>query len=180
MIILFVLSHNALVSALIAGLNLDDLVDAKIGTKVDINKIAFETGLDLVTSMLWGCSKAGEGDNSVFTGGGFREVEYKIFKLLEAPNISDNLPDMVTVATDASSKMVEWVMAEIMHNLSVKKKVQDELTKETFRLYPPLPLLIQRSHDETCKVGGYTIPKGTIVYMNIWAIHRDPKTGAIY
>nr|GEW49840.1 cytochrome P450 76C1-like [Tanacetum cinerariifolium] len=166
MIILFVLSHNALVSALIAGLNLDDLVDAKIGTKVDINKIAFETGLDLVTSMLWGCSKAGEGDNSVFTGGGFREVEYKIFKLLEAPNISDNLPDMVTVATDASSKMVEWVMAEIMHNLSVKKKVQDELTK--------------RSHDETCKVGGYTIPKGTIVYMNIWAIHRDPKTGAIY
>nr|GEX29936.1 cytochrome P450 76C1-like [Tanacetum cinerariifolium] len=207
-------------------LNLDDLMDAKIGTKVNINEIAFETSLDLVTSMLWGCSKAGEGDNSVFTGGGFREVEYKIFKLLEVPNISDNLPvlscldlqgrqhemqrqleyidrnfnniikerikvnsrniergNMVTAATDASSKIVEWVMANIMHNLSVKKKVQDELTKvigknvveeshlpklsyldavikETFRLHPPLPLLIYRSRDETCKVGGYTIPKG--------------------
>ncbi|PWA99111.1 heme-binding cytochrome P450 [Artemisia annua] len=265
--------------------NMMNGVYAKIGTKVDINKIAFDTDLDLVTSMLWGCSEAGEGDDSIFTGGGFREVEYKIVELLGAPNISDYLPllscfdlqgrqremqrqleyvdrnfnniikerikvnsrniergdkkdetkdflqilldiedqkdtetslntdtatsfniihikalllDMVTAATDASSTMVEWVMAEIMHNPSVKKKVQDELTmvigknvveeshlpklsyldaviKETFRLHPPLPLLIQRSPDETCKVGGYTIPKGTSVSMNIWAIHRDPK-----
>ncbi|CAI9291265.1 unnamed protein product [Lactuca saligna] len=29
--------------------------------------------------------------------------------------------------------------------------------------------------DESCTVCGYTIPKGTIVYMNVWALHRDPK-----
>ncbi|GJW68347.1 cytochrome P450 76C1-like protein [Tanacetum coccineum] len=82
--------------------------------------------------------------------------------------------------------------------MGVMKKVQDELTevigmklveesdrpkltyldavvKETFRLHPPLPLLMQRCPDEDCIMTGYTIPKGTIVYMNVWAVHRDPK-----
>ncbi|KAJ0802837.1 putative cytochrome P450 [Helianthus annuus] len=107
--------------------------------------------------------------------------------------------DIILAATDTTSTMVEWVMAEILNNPVVMRKVQDELTqvigttniveeshlhkltyldgviKETFRLHPPLPLLIQRCPDESCKVGGYTIPKDTVVYINVWAIHRDPK-----
>ncbi|KAL8196200.1 hypothetical protein R6Q57_025200 [Mikania cordata] len=51
----------------------------------------------------------------------------------------------------------------------------DAVIKETFRLHPPLPLLINRCPDKSCMVGGYTIPKNTIVYMNVWAIHRDPN-----
>ncbi|GKB22919.1 cytochrome P450 76C1-like protein [Tanacetum coccineum] len=108
------------------------------------------------------------------------------------------LVDMVIAATDTTSTMVEWVMTEILNNPGVMKKVQDELTKvigmkiveesdlpkltyldavvkETFRLHPPLPLLIQRCPDESCMMAGYTIPKGTIMYMNVWAIHRDPE-----
>ncbi|KAM0069837.1 putative cytochrome P450 [Helianthus debilis subsp. tardiflorus] len=253
-------------------------VYTKIGTKVDVNKIAFDTVVNFVTSMLWGCSKSGEGKDSSYIGDGFREVEFKIIELIGAPNISDFIPmlsrfdlqgrlrdmqrqlefvdsifdniiegrikensgkiegkvredgrkdilqillelkdqndapmllditlikalllDIVVAATDTTSTMVEWVMAEILHNPSVMKKVQDELTevigmnniveeyhlskltyldaviKETFRLHPPLPLLIQRSPDKSCVVAGYNIPKGCIVYMNVWAIHRDPK-----
>ncbi|KAK9059248.1 hypothetical protein SSX86_021867 [Deinandra increscens subsp. villosa] len=109
------------------------------------------------------------------------------------------LMDIITAATDTTSTMVEWVMAEILSKPGVMRKVQDELTevigmdniveesdlhkltyldaviKETFRLHPPLPLLIHRRPDESCKVGGYTIPKNTMVYMNVWAIHRDPN-----
>ncbi|KAI3703421.1 hypothetical protein L1987_73479 [Smallanthus sonchifolius] len=111
------------------------------------------------------------------------------------------LMDIVVAAKDTTSTMVEWVMAEILHNPDVMRKVEDELTevigmkniveeyhlpkltyldaviKETFRLHPPLPLplLVQRCPDKSCMVDGYNIPKGCIVYMNIWAIHRDPK-----
>ncbi|KAI3828876.1 hypothetical protein L1987_02986 [Smallanthus sonchifolius] len=106
--------------------------------------------------------------------------------------------DILTAATDTTSTMVEWVMAEILRNPGVKTKIQEELTdvvginiveeshmprlkyldavvKETFRVHPPLPLLIQRSPDESCTVGGYLVPKGSIVYINVCAIQRDPK-----
>ncbi|KAI7742158.1 hypothetical protein M8C21_001617 [Ambrosia artemisiifolia] len=63
-------------------------VYARIGTPVDINEVAFDTELNVVTSMLWGCSSNISGD--FFRG--FREVEFKIIELLAAPNISDFIP----------------------------------------------------------------------------------------
>ncbi|KAF5774907.1 putative cytochrome P450 [Helianthus annuus] len=107
--------------------------------------------------------------------------------------------DILTATTDTASTMVEWVMAEILRNPDVKTKIQEELmkvvgmdniveeshlpklkyldavVKETFRIHPPLPLLIQRCPDESCMVDGYQIPKGSIVYINVWAIQHDPK-----
>nr|GEZ99524.1 cytochrome P450 76C1-like [Tanacetum cinerariifolium] len=62
-----------------------------IGTKIDINEIAFKTEVNVVISMLWGRSKSSEmKDYSCFEDE-FREVEYKIMALLVAPNISDFL-----------------------------------------------------------------------------------------
>ncbi|KAK4416315.1 cytochrome [Sesamum alatum] len=45
---------------------------------------------------------------------------------------------------------------------------------ETFRLFPPAPLLLPHEASADCKLGGYDIPQGTIVQVNAWAIHRDP------
>ena len=47
--------------------------------------------------------------------------------------------------------------------------------KEVLRLHPALPLLVPHCPSETCTVGGYTIPKGSRVFVNVWAIHRDPS-----
>ncbi|KAJ9549984.1 hypothetical protein OSB04_022527 [Centaurea solstitialis] len=107
--------------------------------------------------------------------------------------------DTILGATDTTSTMVEWIMAELLRNPKIMKDVQDELEdvvglsniveeshipklryldaviKETFRLHPPLPLLITRCPNQSCKVGGYTVPKGSNVYLNVWAIHRNPE-----
>ncbi|KAI3756490.1 hypothetical protein L1987_56311 [Smallanthus sonchifolius] len=254
-------------------------VYTKIGKKVDIKEIAFNTEVNVVTSMLWGRSKSDDDEmESSYVGDGFREVESKVMQLLGAPNISDFFPvlswfdlqkrerdmqkqleyvdqifnkiiekrikvnsskingevkedekkdflqillelkdqkdspasfnmiqikallmDVVIAATDTTTTMSEWVMAAILNNPDVMRKVQDELTevigmnniveeshlhkltyldaviKETFRLHTPLPHLVHRCPDKSCTVGGYTVPKGTIVLMNVWAIHRDPN-----
>nr|UXM19719.1 flavonoid 3'-monooxygenase 1 [Hydrangea macrophylla] len=109
------------------------------------------------------------------------------------------LMDMVVGGTDTTSNSVEFTMAEIMNRPIVMGKIQQELDsvigndniveeshiqklpylyavmKESLRLHPALPLLVPHSPSETCKVGGYTIPKGSRVFVNVWAIHRDPS-----
>ena len=44
------------------------------------------------------------------------------------------------------------------------------VVKETLRLHPPVSLSFYRAM-AAVQVGGYTIPKGTNVILNIWAIH---------
>lgn len=46
--------------------------------------------------------------------------------------------------------------------------------KETMRLYPAGPLLPHESSEE-CKVGGFRIPRGTLLLVNVWAIQHDPN-----
>lgn len=46
---------------------------------------------------------------------------------------------------------------------------------ETLRLYPAGPLLVPHESSEECTVGGFCIPRGTTLLVNIWAIQNDPK-----
>ncbi|KAJ6841105.1 putative flavonoid 3'-monooxygenase [Iris pallida] len=107
--------------------------------------------------------------------------------------------DLVAGGTDTTSTTVEWAIAEILNNPDIMKKVQDELDevvgknrcveesdiprlpylnavmKEVFRLHPVVPLLVPYSPSSSCTVGGFSIPKGTKVFINVWAIHREPS-----
>ncbi|KAL5707158.1 hypothetical protein ACHQM5_025243 [Ranunculus cassubicifolius] len=49
------------------------------------------------------------------------------------------------------------------------------IINETLRLFPVGPLLVPHSSSEECTIGGYKIPRGTTLFVNAWAIHRDPK-----
>lgn len=109
------------------------------------------------------------------------------------------LMDMVVGGTDTSSNAAEFAMAEILNQPEITAQVQQELEevvgkdniveeshihklpylqavmKEALRLHPALPLLVPHCPSETCTVGGYTIPKGSRIFVNVWAMQRDPS-----
>ncbi|KAL5728127.1 hypothetical protein ACHQM5_001249 [Ranunculus cassubicifolius] len=108
------------------------------------------------------------------------------------------LMDMVVGGTDTTSNSIEWAVAELMNKPESMKKAQEELDrvvgkdniveeshlpelnylhlvmKEILRLHPALPLLIPHCPTSSCGVGGYMVHKGSRVFINVWAIHRDP------
>ncbi|CAK9311062.1 unnamed protein product [Citrullus colocynthis] len=109
------------------------------------------------------------------------------------------LTDMIIGGTDTSSNTIEFAMAEMMKNPKVAKKAMEELVavvgeqnmveeshiqslpylkavmKETLRLHPILQLLVPHCPSQTTVISNYTIPKGSRVFVNVWAIHRDPN-----
>ncbi|EAZ13228.1 hypothetical protein OsJ_03149 [Oryza sativa Japonica Group] len=113
-------------------------------------------------------------------------------------NVKGFLLEMVVGGTDTTSNSVEWIMAELLQNPQVLNKVQQELDsivgrdavveeshlpqlhylrmviKETLRLHPPVPLLVPHSPSAAATVGGYHVPEGCRVLINVWAIQRNP------
>ncbi|XP_046574876.1 cytochrome P450 3A8-like [Haliotis rubra] len=55
-----------------------------------------------------------------------------------------------------------------------KLKYLDNVITETLRLYPPITVLHRRA-SETIQIKGLTIPKGQIVLIPTFALHRDPR-----
>ncbi|CAI0430508.1 unnamed protein product [Linum tenue] len=90
--------------------------------------------------------------------------------------------------------MIEWAMSELLNSDKAMKSVKRELDKmlgldslvkdhhlrnlkyldavikETCRLHLAL---VTRTANQTCTVGEFTVPQGTEVVVNGWAIHRD-------
>ncbi|XP_021851135.2 6,7,8-trihydroxycoumarin synthase [Spinacia oleracea] len=114
-------------------------------------------------------------------------------------HIKGMLMNVIVGGTDTTSAMVIWAMTELMKNSNSMKKVQEELrnavgnkgyinnddlkeleyfkavVKETFRLHPVAPLLVVRETIRKSTIQGYDILPKTLVYVNVWAIGRDPK-----
>ncbi|CAD6203721.1 unnamed protein product [Miscanthus lutarioriparius] len=121
---------------------------------------------------------------------------------LEAPIERDGIKafilDLIVGGTDTSSVTIEWAMSELLRKPDVLTKATEELdrvigrerlvtegditklpymqaiVKETMRLHPVTPLLAPRLSREDASVDGYDIPTGTLVFVNVWAIGRDP------
>ncbi|KAJ4826895.1 hypothetical protein Tsubulata_048175, partial [Turnera subulata] len=105
---------------------------------------------------------------------------------------------MITVGSNTSSVTIEWALSLLLNHPTVLKKAkaeldnqvgqyrlvdEDDLSKlpylqsninETTRLYPAAPLLVPHQSSDNCTVGGYHIPRGTMLLVNAWAMQRDP------
>lgn len=85
-------------------------------------------------------------------------------------------------APKVMSKVKEEVNQVIGKGNQVKESDIDRLpylqaiVKETYRLHPAAPLLIPRRAIVDVEINGrYTIPKGSQILVNVWAISRDPS-----
>ncbi|KAL6224881.1 hypothetical protein ACLB2K_003736 [Fragaria x ananassa] len=106
---------------------------------------------------------------------------------------------MLMAGTDSSSLTIEWAMSNLLNHPEVLKRARAELDaefgqehlidepyifklpylqsiiSETLRLYPTAPLLMPHYSSDDCTIGGFDVPRDTMVMINAWAIHRDPK-----
>ncbi|CAN1335104.1 Cytochrome P450 736A117 [Linum perenne] len=118
---------------------------------------------------------------------------------IDGDSIKAILLDMFAAGSDTSYTALEWTMTEILRNPSVMKKLQQEIRtitgnnrnvteddikqmtylkaviKESFRLHPPIPILVPRESTRDVTVQGYDVAAKTRVLINAWAIGRDPK-----
>ena len=100
--------------------------------------------------------------------------------------------------SDTASVTILWAMAELIRKPRLLKKAQDEIrsvvggnervqpddlvklgylkmvVKETLRLHPPATMLLPREAMRDIQIGGFDVLAKTRIYVNVWAIGRDP------
>ncbi|CAL4997560.1 unnamed protein product [Urochloa decumbens] len=122
---------------------------------------------------------------------------------IEVPLTDDNIKalvlDVFVAGADTSLAALEWVMTELLRHPRILSKAHDEvrrvigcrgrvdepdlrdlhylraIIKETFRLHPVIPFLVPRESVAPCTLGGYDIPTKTRVFINTYAMGRDPE-----
>ncbi|KAK7405857.1 hypothetical protein VNO78_07467 [Psophocarpus tetragonolobus] len=106
---------------------------------------------------------------------------------------------LILAGTDTSAVTLEWAMSNLLNHSETLKKAKNEIDicigqhrlvdepdiqnlpylqsiiYETLRLHPAAPMLVPHFSSEDCTIGEYHIPQNTILLVNAWAIHRDPK-----
>lgn len=54
-------------------------------------------------------------------------------------------------------------------------KLMERVIKESLRLYPSVPTIMRIASGDIKTFTGYTIPKGTNIYIPIFQLHRSPN-----
>ncbi|KAL5818373.1 hypothetical protein ACOSQ4_022215 [Xanthoceras sorbifolium] len=125
---------------------------------------------------------------------GSEETDYRI----DRDHVKTIILDILTAAMDTSAATIEWTLSELIKHPRIMKKVQNELEnvvgrdkmveeseldnleyldmviKESLRFHPVAPLLLPHESREDCIVNGFYIPKKSRIFINAWAIGRDP------
>ncbi|KAK2985664.1 hypothetical protein RJ640_006927 [Escallonia rubra] len=112
--------------------------------------------------------------------------------------IKGNISTMLLAGTDTSAVTMEWALSLLVNHPKVLEKARAELDSyvgqdrlvdepdlpklhylqsiinETLRLFPAAPLLVPHESSDDSTVGGFDVPRGTMLLVNAWAMHRDP------
>ncbi|KAJ9184725.1 hypothetical protein P3X46_004424 [Hevea brasiliensis] len=162
----------------------DKMMERIIGEHQEARKIKKETGGDSMKDLLEILLDISEDANS----------EMKLTR----ENIKAFILDIFAAGTDTSAITTEWALAELINHPDIMKKAREEIdsvigksrlvgesdipnlpylqaiVKETLRLHPTGPLIVRES-TENCSINGYEIPARTRLFVNVWALGRDPS-----
>ncbi|KAK7259473.1 hypothetical protein RIF29_25081 [Crotalaria pallida] len=117
---------------------------------------------------------------------------------LTKENIKAFIFDIFVAGTDTSALTTEWALAELINHPNIMERARQEIeavigttriveesdivnlpylqaiVKETLRIHPTGPMIVRES-SESCTIWGYEIPAKTQLFVNLWAIGRDPN-----
>ncbi|XP_058106540.1 3,9-dihydroxypterocarpan 6A-monooxygenase-like [Magnolia sinica] len=117
---------------------------------------------------------------------------------LKKEHIKAFIRDIFVAGTATTALGMEWTLSELIKNPRIIKRARDEIdsvvgknrvveesdipnlpyiqaiVKETLRLHPTDSIILRESIED-CKINGYDIPAKTGLFINIWAIGRDPN-----
>ncbi|CAD6246294.1 unnamed protein product [Miscanthus lutarioriparius] len=103
-------------------------------------------------------------------------LDYAMAELMLNRHVMARLQTEIRTTTpllaSAGKKQDMVVMEEHLSKMPYLKAV----VKETLRLHPPGPLLIPRLSTTDCDVNVCWIPAGTRIFVNAWALGRDPAS----
>ncbi|XP_073934513.1 steroid 17-alpha-hydroxylase/17,20 lyase isoform X2 [Castor canadensis] len=107
--------------------------------------------------------------------------------------------DIFGAGVETTTSVVRWIVAFLLHNPQIKKKLHEEIDqnigfgrtptvsdrthllfleatiREVLRIRPVAPMLIPHKANTDSSIGEFTIDKNTHVIVNLWALHHNEK-----
>ncbi|KAM6186467.1 steroid 17-alpha-hydroxylase/17,20 lyase [Rhynchocyon petersi] len=120
-------------------------------------------------------------------------------KLLSDEYILTTVGDIFGAGVETTTSVMKWIVAFLLHNPQLKKKIQEEIDqnigfsrtptisdrnhlilleatiREVLRIRPVAPLLIPHKASTDSSIGEFAVDKGTQVVINLWAMHHNEK-----
>ncbi len=105
---------------------------------------------------------------------------------LSSEDLHDDLIALIGAGHETTAAAIAWGAALLAHDPGVQRRAAEAaragdddylnaLVKEVLRLRPPLPISAGRVLDEPFTIGAHTVPAGTMLGVDAWALHHDPE-----